>query len=175
MRFTKVFAAAALGIAALLGATTYSPGVLSVARADDTPPPIVEDGDYPDKAPAAAIGIVLKKGNGKIQWVDCAKGGDLMKVEAESINDTRYPGTDARAHTGCFVVLGSNGFLSLEIKATTFIRKDSSHKMKATTIAKANGQEVKREYDITRDTATPVGEGPYPEEGPATLLELRSV
>ena len=138
----------------------------SVATVDLAQGSLVEDYQHPNKEGAAAIGMTLKHGNGKIYWVNCTAGADLVTVESDSINTTD--------HIACFKVTGVDGFLSLEIPSTYFI-KAGSHKLAATLTAQVNGQEVKRDYSIKPGQLAPVGETVYPDEGQAALVELRSV
>ncbi|WP_410655245.1 hypothetical protein [Amycolatopsis sp. lyj-112] len=127
---------------------------------------LVEDYQHPNKEGAAAIGLTLKHGNGKIFWVDCAIGADLVTVESDSITTP--------SHVACFKVVGIDGYLALEIPSTYFV-KAGSHKLTATLTGRVNGQDIKRDYSIKPGQLTPVGEPVYPDEGPAALVELRSV
>jgi hypothetical protein len=163
--FAILAAVGVLGAAAALTATASASGV----GATDTPTgesSLVEDFEHPNQAAAAAVGMTLKKGNGKIFWVDCAQGGDLLKVESDSIT--------APGNTACFRVTGVDGYLAMSIESTYFIRGDS-HKIQAKLTGVHNGQEITREYSIKPNTMTPVGEPVYPDDGPAALVELRSV
>lgn len=127
---------------------------------------LVEDYQHPNKEGAAAIGLTLKNGNGKIFWVDCVAGADQVTVESDSITTPN--------HVACFKVVGIDGYLALEIPSTYFV-KAGSIKLTATLTGRANGQDVKRDYSIKPGQLTPVGEPVYPDEGPAALVELRSV
>ncbi|SDN29040.1 hypothetical protein SAMN04488074_1442 [Lentzea albidocapillata subsp. violacea] len=158
--------AGVLGSVAIL-ATTAS--AQSVGTASDDPagqPSLVEDFEHPNKEAAAAIGMTLKKGNGRIFWVDCAVGGDLLTVESDSITTPN--------HIACFRVTGRDGYLALEIPSTYFV-KAGKFKINAVLTAQVDGQEVKREYTIKPGELTSVGEIIHPEEGVAALVELRSV
>ncbi|MGW6447714.1 hypothetical protein [Lentzea sp. NPDC055074] len=155
-----------LSAAAILATTAIALNVGAAASDEPTgQSSLIEDFEHPNKEAAAAIGITLKKGDGRIYWVDCAVGGDLLTVESDSITTPD--------HIACFRVTGRDGYLALEIPSTYFI-KAGSLKIKALLTAKVDGQEVKREYTIQPGTLTPVGETIHPEEGMAALVELRS-
>jgi hypothetical protein len=168
MRSSLSLASVGVLSAAAILVTTASAQSMGVAASDDPvgQSSLVEDFEHPNKEGAAAIGLTLKKGNGKIFWVNCAVGGDLLTVESDSITTPD--------HIACFRVTGRDGYLALEIPATYFI-KAGSLKIKAVLTAQVDGQEVKQEYTIKSGELTPVGESVHPEEGAAALVELRSV
>jgi hypothetical protein len=155
-----------LGAATVLTATASAQSAGTAAEPPTEQSSLVEDFEHPNKEGAAAIGMTLKKGNGKIFWVDCAAGGDLMTVESDSITTPN--------NSACFRVTGKDGYLSLNIPSTYFIKGDS-HKIQATLTTQVDGAEVKRDYAIKSGQFTPVGETVHPEEGPAALVELRSL
>lgn len=168
MRFPAILVGAgAVSVIALLATTAaaQSAATGAASAADPGQGSLVEDYEHPNQEGAAAIGMTLKKGNGKIFWVDCAHGGDLLTVESDSIK--------APNSTACFTITGPDGYLALEIPSTYFIKGDR-HKVTATLTAQVEGKEVKREYAIKPGVVTPVGETKHPQEGPAALVELRS-
>ncbi|MCR3747626.1 hypothetical protein LX88_001564 [Lentzea californiensis] len=166
MRSSLTIACVGVLSAAAILVTTAS--AQSMGAASDGPTEqssLIEDFEHPNKEAAAAIGMTLKKGDGRIYWVDCAVGGDLLTVESDSITTPD--------HIACFRVTGRDAHLALEIPSTYFI-KAGSLKIKAVLTAQVDGQEVKREYTIKSGELTPVGESIHPEEGVAALVELRS-
>jgi hypothetical protein len=165
MRSSLIIVAAGVLAAAVVAVTTASAQSANTTAADE-PGSIVEDYQHPNQAGAAAIGMTLNKGNGKIFWVDCAVGGDLLTIESDSITTPNG--------IACFKVTGSDGYLAMSVNATYFI-KAGSHKIQATLTSRVDGQEVKRDYSIKPGQLTPVGEPVHPDEGPAALVELRSV
>ena len=168
MRSSLTVACVGVLSAAAILATTASAQSMGAAASDEPvgQSSLIEDFEHPNKEAAAAIGMTLKKGDGRIYWVDCAVGGDLLTVESDSITTPD--------HIACFRVTGRDAYLALEIPSTYFI-KAGSLKIKALLTAKVDGQEVKREYTIKSGELTPVGEIIHPEEGAAALVELRSI
>lgn len=167
MRMTAiVVAVAAIGAGTLLTTTASAQSKSAAAEPPTEQTSLVEDYQHPNKEGAAAIGMTLNKGNGKIFWVDCASATDLLTIESDSITT---PNNQA-----CFKITGPDGYLSMSIPSTYFVKGDS-HKVKAKLTAVVNGAEVTHDYDIKSGQYTPVGETVHPDEGPAALVELRSV
>lgn len=148
--FSKLGALVLAGGAALLGVAT-------VAAADDTPPPIEEDYDYPgaDKI-FAERGILLKKGDGHILLTDCVPGGDFLEVRSRN----RDP--------FCFRVTGSSGYLTMELSDAYLVFSDSSH----TTVANYVVNGVPGSTTVVPDGVEGIGEGSNPAGSPV-LLEIR--
>jgi hypothetical protein len=157
MRFyPKLLVLGALGGAAIFGA---SPGL--VAAADEAPPPIEENYDYPNADQIfAERGIKLIKGDGHILFADCAANADQMRVRSR-----RWPGALGEF---CFRVRGTRGFVTLELPETYLILGDS-HAATAKVTVDGETEAV----TIPKNTWVGVGEGENPNNGPATLLELR--
>ena len=146
-----------LGVVGLVGGTVLL-GSATVALADDNPPPIEENYDYPGAAKIFADrGILLKKGDGHILLVDCASGSDLLQVRARNKDPF------------CFRISGATGYLSLELADTYLIRGDSGHTVQATISVDGKSSTV----TLARDAWTGVGEGTNPSES-ATLLEFHA-
>ncbi|MGW0516165.1 hypothetical protein [Crossiella sp. NPDC003009] len=99
----------------------------SPALTQDTPPPAVEDFAYPDADKIFKDkGIRLHRGDGNIILVDCAAGGDPVKVRSRDRDEI------------CFKVLGSTGKLAMELDQTFAIRGNSGHKV--TALVSVNGK-----------------------------------
>jgi hypothetical protein len=133
------------------------------AGADEAPPPIEENYDYPgaDRI-LAERGIKLIKGDGRILFVDCVVGANQAKVESR-----RWPGT--RGHF-CFTIKGTKGYLTLEIPEAYVIWSDQNHALNA----KIKVADQTSTVNVPKDDFVGIGEGgDDPNSGPATILELR--
>ncbi|WP_147339374.1 hypothetical protein [Actinomadura spongiicola] len=136
-------------------------------RRASAPPPgqhgIIETGLHPDgQKIGSERGIELVGGNGLIEYSECGPG-ELLQVRSSTkgllcFTVRAWPGTD--------------GFLQVKIPETYYIKGDSvRHQTKATLITEGGD---KKTYDIRPDEWTPVGEGADPDNGPETLIELRT-
>ncbi|WP_370941974.1 hypothetical protein AB5J62_22970 [Amycolatopsis sp. cg5] len=162
--FAAIATAGALGAVTVLTATASAQGDSAPAATQSS---LVEDYQHPNQDGAAAVGMTLKNGNGKIFWLDCAVGGDLVVVESDSITTPN--------HFACFKVTGPGGYLALKVPSTYFIKGDS-HKIEATLTAQVDGREVTQPpYTIKSGEFTPVGETVHEDQGPAALVEIRSL
>lgn len=128
------------------------------AAADEVPPPIVEDFNYPlaDQI-FQQRGILLKKGDGNILLVDCVKDSDQIEVWSSSKGQF------------CFRVQGPQGYLTLELPQV-YLLKGDSHRVQAEVIVKDRKQVVA----VKTNGWTSVGEGSAAHGAPATLVELRA-
>ncbi|BEL06553.1 hypothetical protein Q0Z83_047440 [Actinoplanes sichuanensis] len=153
----KVLITAVAG-AAVAGSLAY--GVSAQAEeAADQPASLVEDFSYPGAAQIEADKkIKLIKGDGKIMLAECGSATDLIQVE--SYNNLSEP-------VYCFKVLGSTGFLTLEIPNVFFIWAGDE---KVTATVTVGGVE-KDPVVVDANDGEPVGaEDP---KNHAVLLELR--
>ncbi|UOX87675.1 hypothetical protein MUY14_39145 [Amycolatopsis sp. FBCC-B4732] len=149
----------AFGAVVLTAAALVAGPTVATAAADDTPPPIVEDYDYPGADQIfAEHGIRLLKGDGHILFTDCATSGNRIEVWSRT-NDATF----------CFHVTANKGYLSLDL-AKVYLIKADDHSLKATMLVKGTPKVV----DIEKNSWTSVGEGADPQNGPSSLLELNS-
>ncbi|MBW8740212.1 MAG: hypothetical protein JF621_24955 [Streptomyces turgidiscabies] len=161
----RVLGAAVVGALAWTAAATGIPGGASQRTgpaalvADGAPGYAVEDFAYPqaDKI-LAEKNIVLKRGDGHITLADCASGTDLLEVWARE-----------KADRICFKVVGTSGWLTLEIPAVYAIKGNDY----ATAVDMTVGTEEKS-FDVARNTWTAVGEAADPEGREHMLVEIRS-
>ncbi|RFS83689.1 hypothetical protein D0T12_22000 [Actinomadura spongiicola] len=164
-----------IGIAVVLAAfALVDPAWRAAASADppqgpprSAPPPgqqgIVETGTPPDAEKIGSErGIELVGGNGLIEYTECGPTGLLQVRSATNgllcFTARAWPGTD--------------GFLAVKIPDTYSIKGDGDrHQVKAILTTEAGN---KKTYDIRPDEWTPVGQGADPDNGPETLIELRT-
>ncbi|MCK2237409.1 MULTISPECIES: hypothetical protein [unclassified Crossiella] len=127
----------------------------------DAPKFIVENFQHPA---ADAIlrdrGIVVRKGDGNIQSVECVNGEDQIVVKARNATGLI---------TACFRVTAPTGYLSVEIPKVFYIQA-AGHAVKA----KLKVKEREENVSIPKNEGKSVGEGISEPNGPATLLELRA-
>lgn len=153
---SKLFLLGVLGSVSLFGSV---PGGAAVA--DETPPPIEENHDYPlAEAIFQQRGIRLIKGDGHILFTDCVAGADQLKVVSR-----RWPGAQGEF---CFRIRGAKGYLTLEVPEAYLIRGDSH-----TVAAKVTVDGDTESVTVPKNTWVGVGEGSDPDSGPATVVELR--
>ncbi|WP_406632115.1 tachylectin-related carbohydrate-binding protein [Amycolatopsis sp. WGS_07] len=148
----------ALGAAAGM-VLSGNPGLAAAETAGQSP--AIEDYAYPgaDKI-LAEQGIRLKTGNGNIQLVVCGDRTDVIRVVSNR---------DNARETFCFESRGPKGYLSLEIPAT-FLAKGDGNAVEMTLTNKGKSQTV----PIGKDTWTKLGESADPDNGPATLVEIKT-
>ncbi|MBM7494462.1 hypothetical protein JOD64_005684 [Micromonospora luteifusca] len=149
---------ALVGAAVLGGSLAYGASVQAEASSSE-PSSLVEDYSYPGAAQIEADKqIKLLKGDGKIMLAECGSATDLIQVE--SYNDSSEP-------VYCFKVLGSSGYLTLEIPKVYFIWAGDE---KVTATVTVGGVE-KDPVVVAANDGEPVGaEDP---KNHAILLELR--
>lgn len=145
-----------LGVLVFAGSTALL-GAATAAVAEDNPPPLEEEYDYPgaDKI-FAERGIRLKKGDGNVTLTDCVTGADLLEVRARN----RSP--------FCFNVRGNTGFLTMELTESFVVFSNSTH----TTVANYTVKGVPGSTTVAPGGAEGIGEGEGPGKS-ATLLEIR--
>ncbi|MFF8383327.1 hypothetical protein [Streptomyces kanasensis] len=149
-------AGAVAGTAVLAITTAGGAGAPSVAPvADEAPGYAVEDFNYPqaDKI-LAEQGIKLKRGDGHITLATC---GDptLLEVWARSKEKV------------CFRVTGTKGYLSLELPAVYGIKGNDYNTDVTMTV-----DNEEKNFDVTKNTWTPVGESADPQGRDHMLLEI---
>lgn len=143
--------------AAVVGA---SAGDSRAAVAAEPQTSIVEDFTYPSAAEIeAARGIKLLKGDGNLVLLPDCPSGDRILVWSR-VAPTPF----------CFKARGSSGFVTLELEQAYFISAGSGHSL----TAKATVDGETNMYAVPKNDATGLGEGEDPENGPATLLEIRT-
>ncbi|WP_167364529.1 MULTISPECIES: hypothetical protein [Streptomyces] len=161
----RVLGAAAVGTLAWITAATGIPGEASrhtsspALVVDSAPGYAVENFDYPlaDKI-LAEKKILLKRGDGHITLADCATGTGLLEIMARD-----------KADKICFKVVGSSGWLTLEIPAVYAIKGNDY----TTAVDMTVGTEEKS-FDILKNSWTPVGEAADTEGRDHMLVEIRS-
>ncbi|MFE3643575.1 hypothetical protein [Streptomyces sp. NPDC059169] len=156
-------AAGALAWLALAGGVPAEAGTKTEAVApvaDEAPGYAIEDFSYPgaDKI-LAEKKIVLKRGDGHITLVDCASGSGFLQVWARERKDEEF----------CFKVVGSSGWLTLEIPSVALIRgNDYTTKVDMTV-----GTE-KKTFDVNKNAWTSVGETADSQGREQVLVEIRA-
>ncbi|WP_406631449.1 tachylectin-related carbohydrate-binding protein [Amycolatopsis sp. WGS_07] len=135
------------------------PGLAAAAAAGQSP--AIEDYAYPgaDKI-LAEQGIRLKAGDGNIRLAVCGDRTDVIRIVSNR-NNTR--------ETFCFESTGPKGYLSLEVPAT-FLAKGDGNAVEMTLTHKGTTQTV----PVGKDTWTKLGESADPDNGPATLVEIKT-
>ncbi|WP_170220804.1 hypothetical protein [Amycolatopsis cihanbeyliensis] len=122
------------------------------------PPVIVEDSSYPNADQILAeSGVELLKGNGRILFTECVDGADVIRVHSRSVNEF------------CFSVTAQGGYVTMEVSEVYLIKADS-HDLQAILNVKGDIEQV----NIDKNEWKSVGEGTDPENGPSTLLEIRT-
>lgn len=136
------------------GPAESTPAAASVA--EGAPGYAVEDFNYPqaDKIQQEK-GILLKRGDGHIVLAECGSQDGLLEVWARSKDKV------------CFRVTGNSGYLSLEIPAVYGVKGNDYNTDVTMTVG---GQE--KNFDITKNTFTPVGESADPEGRDHMLVEI---
>ncbi len=121
-----------------------------------SPEHAVEDFNYPqaDKIQMEK-GILLKRGDGHIVLATCGSQNGLLEIYARSKDKI------------CFRVTGNSGYLSLEIPAVYGIKGNDYSTDVTMTVG---GQE--KNFDIPKNTYTPVGESDDPEGRDHMLVEI---
>ncbi len=145
-------------LALALAACTASFAVPATA-ADDEPPTLEEDYDYPGAADILRTkGIKLVKGDGHILLADCVPGIGQLEVFSHTKNQV------------CFSVSGQTGRLTLEIPNTYNVRGPGNHSVTVgVTIGGTTSQ-----VTIAPGQFKGIGQGADPASPPATLLEIHA-
>ncbi|MCO1578061.1 hypothetical protein M8C13_20110 [Crossiella sp. SN42] len=150
-----------VAISALLISVQGASVAQSTGPAADAPKFVVEDFQHPA---ADAIlrerGIIVRKGDGNIQSVDCVSGEDQIVVKARNATGLI---------TACFRVAAPVGYLAVEVQKVFYIQA-ANHDVQAKLKVKDREENV----SIPKNEGKPVGEGISEPNGPATLLELRA-
>ncbi|MBP2472232.1 hypothetical protein JOF53_001104 [Crossiella equi] len=130
--------------------------------ADDTPPPLEENYEYPGAARIFADrGIRLIKGDGRIEYAKCGTPGEI------EVRSTNVPGDkDPDKHHYCFKVTGTSGWLTMNIPNAYQVNGAGRAGS-----AKVTVRNETKDVPLDRDGWTGVGVGAGPD--PAVLLELR--
>ncbi|MFJ9041875.1 hypothetical protein ACIRF8_35620 [Streptomyces sp. NPDC102406] len=150
-----VLLAAAVGI--LAGPSEEADAANAAA---DTPGYAVEDFNYPqaDKI-LTEKKLVLKRGDGHITLAECAPDTGQLELRAREIGNATF----------CFDVIGTEGWLTLEVpKAYSMKGNDYS-----TTVDMTIGDE-KQSFDLKNGIWTGIGEIADPEHRDFTLVEIRT-
>ncbi|WP_216215983.1 hypothetical protein [Amycolatopsis aidingensis] len=147
------------GLVAVTGAASEDVDqVASGAAPEGGQPGIVEDYEYPGADQILEErGITLKRGDGRILLVECDDSNELMEVWSRSKG--RF----------CFSIAPQGGYLALEVPEV-YGAKGDDHSIEVTV---TNRDRIET-YDVSRNGWTPIGEGDDPDNGPATLLEIRA-
>ncbi|SFD91909.1 hypothetical protein SAMN04487819_10599 [Actinopolyspora alba] len=147
--------AASTGVAVAFSAT--GDGAAGVA-AEGAPPPIVEDYSYPGAAAIEAeTGIKLIEGDGDIVKTSCDTTESVITVDSVELGSS------------CYEVIGSQGWLKMEIPRVYAIQGDD-HTVNASLTVNGSTEQV----ELSPGEYNPVGEGQQPPDNdPATLVELR--
>ncbi|MFB7470106.1 hypothetical protein [Kitasatospora sp. NPDC056184] len=148
-------ALAAVG-ALLAGGALASADTPPAGGPAETPPPAVEDFEYPG---ASGIpGITLKRGDGHIVLADCSGPNQIQVWSRAAANpDGRF----------CFRVTGSSGFLTVEL-ADVYVLQTTGAALSAKVVVGGATQTV----DLAKEDFRPLGEGSL--QAPTTLVELRA-
>lgn len=159
-------ALAALGAALTAGVVTMTTGSAAGSvsgpaaqqQPAEEPPSIVEDYTYPGANKILQErGILLRKGDGNILLVECDNSGQLMEVWSRSKGKF------------CFRIAPRGGYLTLEVPEV-YLAKGDDHAIQVAVAEKGST----KHYDVARNGWTSIGEGTDPDNGPATLLEIRA-
>ncbi|MGV9878057.1 hypothetical protein [Streptomyces sp. NPDC003006] len=128
----------------------------AVPVVDGAPGYAVEDFNYPQAEKIQQEkGILLKRGDGHIVLAACGSQDGLLEVWARNTDKV------------CFQVTGKSGYLSLEIPAVYGIKGNDYNTDVTTTL---DGRE--KNFDIAKNTFTPVGESADPEGRDHMLVEI---
>lgn len=158
----------ALAAAGLLAALAFTGGPAYGGDSDDAvalstvaeegPGYAIEDFAYPNADRILAEQhITLKRGDGHILLNDCATGTDLLEVWSRANSKI------------CFRVIGSSGYLTLEIPSV-FAVKGNTYEAE---VAMTSGTEEKT-FTVDKNSWTPVGESADPTGREFMLLEIRA-
>jgi hypothetical protein len=132
-------------------------GYETVAAAQ--PGSLVEDFSYPGAEKIKAEkGITLKSGDGHIVLADCDGSPGQMEIHARG------------RVTTCFRVIGSSGYLSVEIPAVFGVKASADEAADVTLTAPDS---TVQEVHIPKGAARPVGETADPQARDHTLVEIR--
>ena len=163
MRVGMIWRSAVLTVVAAAAGFAGSGGVAGAATSAvaEAQPSLEEPYVYPEADRIfAQRGIRLVKGDGRIVFVDCSVGGDLLLVDSHN-----WSGDLGRF---CFKIRGPRAYLALELPSVYLIRGDLNH----TTAAKVTQDNVVTTVTVPENKWVPVGVDPDEDRG-ATLLELR--
>ena len=164
MRILPWAAAAAI----VAGSVGFLASSSSAAEPGDTPPPIVEDFEYPGAAKILKDHqLTVRKGDGHILFVtshkydegQCATG----EIQVEKQLDVEPFGVYY-----CFKTIGAKGFLTLEIPGTFGVR-GGTKAIEAT----ASLPEGEKTYDIPANGFVAISPGTGGDAPKAVLVELR--
>ncbi|WP_380283993.1 hypothetical protein [Kitasatospora purpeofusca] len=152
---------------AVANAATGVPAGSTVATADDTPPPAVEDFAYPDSDKIfAERGFRLISGDGHIVLVDCPTPGSAEKV---LMLDTRGLGKV------CFRITGNTASLKMEVPSVYGITTPD-YAVTARMVTGTGDQAEEKTYTLLRNQSNSVGEAKdVPQRRPFSLLDLTAV
>lgn len=149
-----------IAAAATLATAQQPAAAATAATVPETMPYAIEDFAYPGAAQIEQEqGIKVKRGDGRLLLVDCAKPWDVM-VETRIQDDNNY----------CFDAVGTSGYLTVEIPSAFGIwTKDVALRAQLTPI----GEQTKT-IDVPKNAVKPVGEGDGTTGNkPSVLVELR--
>lgn len=136
----------------------------NAAMAADTPPPIVEDFEYPqaDKI-FQDRGIKLKSGDGHIMLATCDSAPGLIEVYSRGMQERDKVGQGKF----CFKVNGPSGYLSLELP-TVYGAKGNDYAVKVNMVTTNES----KSFNLDKNKWTAVGETADPQGREFTLLEI---
>lgn len=157
--------ASVAGVATLaLAATPSLSGSVSSTVADAAPLAI-EDYTYPGAAHIlASQGILLKKGDGRILLTDCGLAADQIKVS--TVKDEAA----GRKEMYCFTVIGTTGYLTLELPRVFALEATEDHPISADLTAGGQTTTIR----VPKGGFATVGEGDLPSGGKrSVLVEIR--
>jgi hypothetical protein len=157
---TLVFGAAGAVGALLLGGVNAVAGG-APALAEDPQPSLVENYDYPGAAAIEAErGIKLKKGDGRVLFVECADNANQLKVESTAFPQGR--------NFFCFTVIGAKGYITMELPEA-FLVYGNDYNVVATWRAE-NG--TVHNTQLRKNAPTAIGEGVT--GTPGSLIEFNA-
>ncbi|MFJ5275523.1 hypothetical protein [Streptomyces parvulus] len=150
-RTTGVLTSLLIAAAAVTGLSSLASAENNTASlaADEKMPNIVEDFNYPGADRILADeGIKLKRGDGRIQMVECGQTTDQIVVY--TVADTSV----GRKGTYCFRTTAASGYLTLELPRV-FALETGEHPVSADLTAEGQTQTV----SLAEDEFKSVGEG----------------
>ncbi|MFE4383210.1 hypothetical protein [Streptomyces cyaneofuscatus] len=151
-------AAAICAAAAVTGAHAQSPS--AVRTTAEAPGYAIETFEYPDSAKIEAeLGIVLKRGNGRIRLADCASSESQVQVFSRTNG------------TICFRADAGPGQLTVEIPAVYGLRGDATHQTNVTLTAEGAPEQ---NIEVAKNQWKPVGEAADPERRDHVLVDIRT-
>ncbi|WP_424217275.1 hypothetical protein ACN20G_34895 (plasmid) [Streptomyces sp. BI20] len=164
MKLTRrIIAAGALALAGAVAAVTAAVAAPTTApRAAGAAEPgyAIEDFSYPDGARIGAeLGIVLKRGDGRITLVDCASADSKVQVFSRTVG------------TVCFRATGPTGQLSVEIPTVYGLKGDATHKTDVTLTAEGAPEQ---NIAVAKNEWKSVGETVDPQRRDHVLVEIRT-